>query len=83
MDIEKKSNWRTNENSAFITPNFFNCCKNCTDRKIGCHADCKKYLDAKLKSAEFEKHKRKEMEKDKKINYSDFSFPVMYKKKKQ
>lgn len=81
MDIGKKSNWRTKENSAFVTPSFFNCCNNCTDRKIGCHANCKKYLNAKQKSAEFEKHKRKEMQKDKKIKYSDFSFHVMYKKK--
>lgn len=80
MDIEKKSSWRKKENSPFITPNFF-CCKNCTDRKIGCHANCKKYLDAKQKSAKFEKHKREEMQKDKKIKYSDFSFHVMYKKK--
>lgn len=72
MDIGKKSNWRTKENSAFVTPSFFNCCNNCTDRKIGCHANCKKYLNAKQKSAEFEKHKRKEMQKDKKIRYSDF-----------
>lgn len=71
MDIEKKSSWRKKENSPFITPYFF-CCNNCPDRKIGCHTSCKKYLQIKLKNKEFEKRKREEMKKDKKIKYSDF-----------
>lgn len=27
----------------------FDCCKNCADRRIGCHGICKDYVDAKAK----------------------------------
>lgn len=29
------------------TSSYFTCCKNCQDRKIGCHSKCEKYLAGK------------------------------------
>lgn len=29
--------------------NYFNCCKHCTERYVGCHSDCEKYLEDKAK----------------------------------
>ena len=39
-----------------------NCCKDCTDRELGCHGWCERYLAAKNRIAEI--HAAKEKQRD-------------------
>ena len=31
---------------------FFMCCKTCTERYVGCHSDCSKYIESKAQYEE-------------------------------
>ena len=44
------------------------CCKDCTERHLGCHSKCEKYINQKK---EAEKIKEKRIQEN---NYSDASF---------
>lgn len=43
---------------------LFDCCKDCKDRYVGCHAVCEKYIEAKVKRNEFNKKVKKMYEID-------------------
>lgn len=40
------------------------CCKDCQDRKVGCHAECAKYIKAKAEHDEEQKAIRRAQEGD-------------------
>ena len=43
------------------------CCKGCSDRHIGCHADCEKYIREKEESEAFKAAIRKAKGKDQEV----------------
>lgn len=48
------------------------CCKNCNDRKLGCHSSCKKYIEEK-KNTELDKQNiRRERESFLKSYYKSY-----------
>lgn len=42
--------------------NMSKCCYMCTDRHLGCHSICSKYIEAKAESEERKEKERKEKE---------------------
>lgn len=56
-------------------------CYNCEDRKSGCHADCKKYLEWRANLDENRKMIRKEKQANK--IYNEFHFNAMNKNTKE
>lgn len=54
-------------------------CKNCNDRKVGCHATCEKYKKFKEKTSEMNKKIRDE----KALNYSSTSDNWNYLRKRK
>ena len=54
-------------------------CKDCTEREIGCHATCKKYIDAKK---EWEETKKKiYAERCRDVEYDAYRFDTVCKRK--
>ena len=41
--------------------NGITCCYNCTDRVVGCHGTCKKYIDERAKYDETKARKNKDI----------------------
>lgn len=54
-------------------------CKNCNDRKLGCHATCEKYKEYKTKTDEMNRKIRNE----KVLNYSSTSDNWNYLRKRK
>lgn len=51
-----------------------NCCKDCEDREVGCHAVCEKYLSEKAEVEKENERRRKQIEQKAINEYLDRRF---------